>query len=146
MVATTLVLLAVFVSVTLLPRIVGGLCRQLAVALSTAVALLSLMTLTLTPALYALLPHPRPARPAAIWRAFNRFLDGIRDGHGRLVNWMSRRLWLALVATVTAGMLVVFSFTSMPKGFLLQEDQDYLFTSVQLLKVAPLGRTEAVTT
>ncbi|MCS5874041.1 efflux RND transporter permease subunit [Klebsiella pneumoniae subsp. pneumoniae] len=80
-------------------------------------ALSSLVALTLTPALCALLLRPRPARPAAVWRAFNRLLDGTRDGYGRLVGWMNRRPWLALAATVAAGALVAFSFTSMPKGF-----------------------------
>ncbi|WP_340512787.1 efflux RND transporter permease subunit [Klebsiella pneumoniae] len=106
-IATTLVLLAVFVPVALLPGIVGELYRQFAVTLSTAVALSSLVALTLTPALCALLLRPRPARPAA-------------------------------------GALVAFSFTSMPKGFLPQEDQGYLFASVQLPEAASLERTEAV--
>ncbi|HIB5721160.1 TPA: efflux RND transporter permease subunit [Klebsiella pneumoniae] len=177
-IATTLVLLAVFVPVALLPGIVGELYRQFAVTLSTAVALSSLVALTLTPALCALLLRPRPARPAAVWRAFNRLLDGTRDGYGRLVGWMNRRPWLALAAavwrafnrlldgtrdgygrlvgwmnrrpwlalaaTVAAGALVAFSFTSMPKGFLPQEDQGYLFASVQLPEAASLERTEAV--
>lgn len=99
-IATTLVLLAVFVPVALLPGIVGELYRQFAVTLSTAVALSSLVALTLTPALCALLLRPRPARPAAVWRAFNRLLDGTRDGYGRLVGRMNRRPWLALAATV----------------------------------------------
>ncbi|MCJ4555978.1 efflux RND transporter permease subunit [Klebsiella pneumoniae] len=141
-IATTLVLLAVFVPVALLPGIVGELYRQFAVTLSTAVALSSLVALTLTPALCALLLRPRPARPAAVWRAFNRLLDGTRDGYGRLVGWMNRRPWLA--ATVAAGALVAFSFTSMPKGFLPQEDQGYLFASVQLPEAVSLERTEAV--
>ncbi len=128
----------------LLPGIVGELYRQFAVTLSTAVALSSLVALTLTPALCALLLRPRPARPAAVWRAFNRLLDGTRDGYGRLVGWMNRRPWLALAATVAAGALVAFSFTSMPKGFLPQEDQGYLFASVQLPEAASLERTEAV--
>ncbi|HGY0244314.1 TPA: efflux RND transporter permease subunit [Klebsiella pneumoniae] len=143
-IATTLVLLAVFVPVALLPGIVGELYRQFAVTLSTAVALSSLVALTLTPALCALLLRPRPARPAAVWRAFNRLLDGTRDGYGRLVGWMNRRPLLALAATVAAGALVAFSFTSMPKGFLPQEDQGYLFASVQLPEAASLERTEAV--
>ncbi|HBQ2940641.1 efflux RND transporter permease subunit [Klebsiella pneumoniae] len=143
-VSLALTLLAVFVPVALLPGIVGELYRQFAVTLSTAVALSSLVALTLTPALCALLLRPRPARPAAVWRAFNRLLDGTRDGYGRLVGWMNRRPWLALAATVAAGALVAFSFTSMPKGFLPQEDQGYLFASVQLPEAASLERTEAV--
>ena len=93
-IATTLVLLAVFVPVALLPGIVGELYRQFAVTLSTAVTVSSIVALTLTPALCALLLRPRPAQPAAIWRAFNRALATLRDGYGALVEWMNRRLWL----------------------------------------------------
>jgi multidrug efflux pump subunit AcrB len=64
-IATTLVLLAVFVPVALLPGIVGELYRQFAVTLSTAVTLSSLVALTLTPALCAMLLRPRPEQPAA---------------------------------------------------------------------------------
>ncbi|VTM72109.1 Efflux pump membrane transporter BepG [Raoultella planticola] len=143
-IATTLVLLAVFVPVALLPGIVGELYRQFAVTLSTAVTVSSIVALTLTPALCALLLRPRPAQPAAIWRAFNRALATLRDGYGALVEWMNRRLWLALVATLAAAGLVAFSFSQMPKGFLPQEDQGYFFASVQLPEAASLERTEAV--
>lgn len=143
-IATTLVLLAVFVPVALLPGIVGELYRQFAVTLSTAVTVSSIVALTLTPALCALLLRPRPAQPAAIWRAFNRALATLRDGYGALVEWMNRRLWLALVATLAAAVLVAFSFSQMPKGFLPQEDQGYFFASVQLPEAASLERTEAV--
>lgn len=143
-IATTLVLLAVFVPVALLPGIVGELYRQFAVTLSTAVTVSSIVALTLTPALCALLLRPRPAQPAAIWRVFNRALATLRDGYGALVEWMNRRLWLALVATLAAAGLVAFSFSQMPKGFLPQEDQGYFFASVQLPEAASLERTEAV--
>ena len=143
-IATTLVLLAVFVPVAMLPGIVGELYRQFAVTLSTAVTLSSVVALTLTPALCALLLRPRPQQPAAIWRGFNRGLDTVRDGYGRLVGRMNRRPWLALAATMAAAGVVVFSFITMPKGFLPQEDQGYFFASVQLPEAASLERTEAV--
>lgn len=143
-IATTLVLLAVFVPVALLPGIVGELYRQFAVTLSTAVTLSSIVALTLTPALCALLLRPRPAQPAAVWRLFNRGLDRLRDGYGAIVARMNRRPWLALTAVALAAGVVVFSFSTMPKGFLPEEDQGYFFASVQLPEAASLERTEAV--
>ncbi len=199
-IATTLVLLAVFVPVALLPGIVGELYRQFAVTLSTAVTLSSLVALTLTPALCALLLRPRPAQPAAVFRGFNRGLDATRTLYTRIVSvfnlrpWLALlatagaaavvvlllrprpaqpaavfrgfnrgldatrtlytrivsvfnlRPWLALLATAGAAAVVVFSFMSMPKGFLPQEDQGYFFASVQLPEAASLERTEAVMT
>jgi multidrug efflux pump subunit AcrB len=62
------------------------------------------------------------------------------------VSVFNLRPWLALLATAGAAAVVAFSFTSMPKGFLPQEDQGYFFASVQLPEAASLERTEAVMT
>ncbi|WP_333499273.1 efflux RND transporter permease subunit [Kluyvera sp. CHPC 1.2972] len=143
-IATTLVLLAVFVPVAMLPGIVGELYRQFAVTLSTAVTLSSIVALTLTPALCALLLRPRLKQPARFFQWFNLGLNATRDGYGKLVAWMNRRPLVAVAATTLAALLVAFSFTSMPKGFLPQEDQGYLFANIQLPESASLERTEAV--
>ncbi|MBW9460302.1 efflux RND transporter permease subunit [Kluyvera sp. EC_51] len=143
-IATTLVLLAVFVPVAMLPGIVGELYRQFAVTLSTAVTLSSIVALTLTPALCALLLRPRRKQPARFFQWFNFGLNATRDGYGKLVAWMNRRPLVAVAATTLAALLVAFSFTSMPKGFLPQEDQGYLFANIQLPESASLERTEAV--
>lgn len=145
-IATTLVLLAVFGPVALLPGIVGELYRQFAVTLSVAVTLSSLVALTLTPALCALLLRPRPEQPARLYRVFNRGLDATRDGYARIVARLNRRPLLALAATFCAAGVVAFCFSAMPKGFLPQEDQGYFFASVQLPEAASLERTEAVMT
>jgi hydrophobe/amphiphile efflux-1 (HAE1) family protein len=143
-IATTLVLLAVFVPVAMLPGIVGELYRQFAVTLSTAVTLSSLVALTLTPALCAMLLCPRVAAPGPLFRAFNLVLDKTRDGYGRLIARLNRRPWLALVATVGAAVVVALSFMIMPKGFLPPEDQGYFFANVQLPEAASLERTEII--
>lgn len=143
-IATTLVLLAVFVPVAMLPGIVGELYRQFAVTLSTAVTLSSLVALTLTPALCAMLLRPRVAAPGPLFRAFNLVLDKTRDGYGRLIARLNRRPWLALVATVGAAVVVALSFMTMPKGFLPPEDQGYFFANVQLPEAASLERTEII--
>jgi len=143
-IATSLVLLAVFVPVALLPGIVGELYRQFAVTLSAAVVLSSVVALTLTPALCALLLRPRPARPAMIFRGFNAGLEMTRRGYVRLVGVFNLRPALALLAIGVAAGITAFCFSTMPKGFLPQEDQGYFFASVQLPDSASLERTESV--
>lgn len=143
-IATTLVLLAVFVPVALLPGIVGELYRQFAVTLSSAVALSSVVALTLTPALCALLLRPRPAKPAALYRGFNRGLAMTQQGYRHWVMRLNQRPLYAVAATLTAAMVVGYCFLAMPKGFLPQEDQGYFFANVQLPEAASLERTEAV--
>ncbi|KAA1048536.1 efflux RND transporter permease subunit [Pseudocitrobacter sp. 73] len=143
-IATSLVLLAVFVPVALLPGIVGELYRQFAVTLSAAVVLSSLVALTLTPALCALLLRPRAERPTLIFRGFNCGLEATRRIYVRLVGLFNLRPLLALLAIGIAAAVTAFCFSSMPKGFLPQEDQGYFFASVQLPDSASLERTEAV--
>jgi hydrophobe/amphiphile efflux-1 (HAE1) family protein len=144
-IATTLVLLAVFVPVALLPGIVGELYRQFAVTLSTAVTLSSLVALTLTPALCAMLLRPRPEKPPPFSAGSTAGWTPRAVLHP-IVQVLNLRPWLALLATAGAAAVVVFSFMSMPKGFLPQEDQGYFFASVQLPEAASLERTEAVMT
>ncbi|MGY0788684.1 efflux RND transporter permease subunit [Azospirillum argentinense] len=144
-VASTLVLAAVFVPVAFLPGITGQLYRQFAVTITTAFLISGMVSLTLTPALCGLLLRPptRPWRPLA---AFNRGLDGVRDRYGGLVGWLSRKLviGIAVFALLTAGAFLLLR--SLPTAFLPSEDQGYFFVNVQLPSAASLSRTEAVMT
>ncbi|TWA69993.1 multidrug efflux pump [Azospirillum brasilense] len=144
-VASTLVLAAVFVPVAFLPGITGQLYRQFAVTITTSFLISGMVSLTLTPALCGLLLRPpgRPWRPLA---AFNRGLDGVRDRYGGLVGWLSRKLviGIAVFALLTAG--AVLLLRSLPTAFLPSEDQGYFFVNVQLPSAASLSRTETVMT
>lgn len=141
-IATTLVLLAVFIPIALLPGIVGELYRQFAVTLSCAVTLSSLVALTLTPALCAVMLRPRPRQPAALFRLFNQGLEAVRLAYGRAISRINQRPLIAVIATSLAACVVAYSFISMPKGFLPEEDQGYFFANVQLPDAASLERTE----
>ncbi|UKJ76753.1 efflux RND transporter permease subunit [Azospirillum brasilense] len=144
-VASTLVLAAVFVPVAFLPGITGQLYRQFAVTITTSFLISGMVSLTLTPALCGLLLRPptRPWRPLA---AFNRGLDGVRDRYGGLVGWLSRKLviGIAVFALLTAGAFLLLR--GLPTAFLPSEDQGYFFVNVQLPSAASLSRTEAVMT
>ncbi|AWJ88187.1 hydrophobe/amphiphile efflux-1 family RND transporter (plasmid) [Azospirillum sp. TSH58] len=142
-VASTLVLAAVFVPVAFLPGITGQLYRQFAVTITTAFLISGMVSLTLTPALCGLLLRPPtpPWRPLA---AFNRGLDGVRDRYGGLVGWLSRKLviGIAVFALLTAGAFLLLR--GLPTAFLPSEDQGYFFVNVQLPSAASLSRTETV--
>ncbi|TWA61831.1 multidrug efflux pump [Azospirillum baldaniorum] len=144
-VASTLVLAAVFVPVAFLPGITGQLYRQFAVTITTAFLISGMVSLTLTPALCGLLLRP-PTRPWHPLAAFNRGLDGVRDRYGGLVGWLSRKLviGIAVFALLTAGAFLLLR--GLPTAFLPSEDQGYFFVNVQLPSAASLSRTEAVMT
>ncbi|AWK85174.1 efflux RND transporter permease subunit [Azospirillum thermophilum] len=140
-VASTLVLAAVFIPVAFLPGITGQLYRQFAVTISASFIISGINSLTLSPALCGLLLRPpgRPWRPLA---AFNGGVERVRGGYGRLVHGLGRRLAVGLVlfAAITAGAFLLLR--SLPTAFLPAEDQGYFFVNVQLPSAAALTRTE----
>ncbi|AAV94684.1 efflux RND transporter permease subunit [Ruegeria pomeroyi] len=144
-IATTLVLLAVFVPVTFMPGITGRLYSQFAVTISVAVAISSINALTLSPALCGLVLRARSGPPKGVLALFERGIGGVRDGYVALVRKLLILpvISLAIVAAIGAGAGGIFSNTS--KGFLPLEDNGYLFVDVQLPDAATLGRTETVT-
>ncbi len=130
-IATTVVLLAVFVPIAVLPGITGALYRQFAVTLSAAVVLSSINALTLTPALCATLLKPRPAKPARVFHWFNQGLDAVRDVYVKAARGISKSAFTSVVTVLVIGGACVWGYSSLPKSFLPDEDQGYFFVNVQ---------------
>ncbi len=143
-IATTLVLLAVFVPAAFTPGLTGRLFEQFAATISVAVALSSINALTLSPALCAtLLRPPNPARRGPLaW--FERGIDRTRKGYNVVVRALIRRavVAIALVAAVF-GATAWFGMTT-PTGFIPQEDRGSIFIDMRLPDGAALPRTTAV--
>ncbi|MEH2519866.1 hydrophobe/amphiphile efflux-1 (HAE1) family protein [Bradyrhizobium sp. AZCC 1610] len=143
-IATTLVLAAIFVPVAFLGGITGQLYRQFSVTIAFSVALSGVNALTLSPALCALiLRRPRHASRGP-FGLFNRLLNGVRDRYGSVVGWLGARLIVMSVLILGVGAGVYFGLTRLPGGFLPEEDQGYFFVNVQLPDAASLNRTESV--
>ncbi|PKE30393.1 hydrophobe/amphiphile efflux-1 family RND transporter [Rahnella sp. AA] len=143
-IATTVVLLAVFVPIAVLPGITGALYRQFAVTLSAAVVLSSINALTLTPALCATLLKPRPEKPARFFQLFNNGLDSVRDTYVKAARGISRNVLTSIVSVIVIAGLCAWGYSSLPKSFLPDEDQGYFFVNVQLPDGASLNRTDTV--
>lgn len=143
-IATTMVLLAVFVPVAMLPGITGELYRQFAVTLATAMVLSSVNALTLTPALTATLLKYRLPPTRGPFGAFNRLLQTTRDGYLRAVTYISRYSVTTISALILAAGATWLCYSLLPVGFLPEEDQGYMFINVQLPDGASLARTQTV--
>ncbi len=142
-IATTLVLLAVFVPVGFMPGITGQLYQQFAVTISVAVAISSVNALTLSPALCSVLL--RPGQEPLKWlNWFNLFFGKLTKGYTAAVKTTVRRA--VLIVVVYAGLIggTVWMFGHLPSGFLPEEDQGYFFIEVQLPDAASLTRTETL--
>ncbi|MCE7027544.1 efflux RND transporter permease subunit [Jiella avicenniae] len=139
-ISTTLVLLAVFVPTTFLPGLTGQLYRQFGIALSASILLSSLVALTLTPALCAILMRP-PTRAWGPLRAFNWGLTKARNGYAGVVGFLVRRVALALLGLMVAIGIAALSFTSLSSTLLPDEDQGAILFDVSLPSGASLQRT-----
>ena len=143
-IATTLVLLAVFVPVGFMPGITGQLYKQFAVTICTAVVISAINALTLSPALCAvLLKTPKiPQHGPLAW--FNRALDASRNGYVTGASFLIRRL--AVTGLLFIGIIGTawFLFNHSPASFLPQEDQGVIFINMQLPEGASLARSNKI--
>lgn len=142
-IATTLVLLAVFVPVALMPGISGIMYNQFAVTICVAVVLSSVCALSLSPAVASLVLR-RGKAEAGWYRLFNKGFAKVTDGYSRIVGGLlgRRGLTLALYALLMVGLF--FGARAVPTGFVPMEDKGLLLVNVQLPDAASINRTEAV--
>ncbi|TWU62734.1 efflux RND transporter permease subunit [Crateriforma conspicua] len=143
-IATTLVLLAVFVPCAFMPGITGELFRQFALTISAAVLISTLNALTLSPALCGILLRPPKESTFVGFRWFNRGFDSATNGYTAIVRRIVR--FVFGVGLVYAGLLLLigWGFGSLPTGFVPEEDQGYLMVNVQLPDAASRQRTDRV--
>ncbi len=141
-VATTLVLLAVFVPIAFVPGLSGQLYKQFAVTICVSVIISALCALTLSPALCALMfkkeIHLHRRGPLAL---FNRLLDRSRRGYVKAAAWLMRKaLVLGILFILVVGTSLLL-FKNIPRSFLPLEDQGYFFMDFQLPEGASQART-----
>ncbi|MFG1294645.1 efflux RND transporter permease subunit [Xanthobacter variabilis] len=154
LVAISLVLSSVFVPTAFITGISGAFYQQFALTIAGSTLISLLVSLTLSPAMCALLLKPHReghehhawyARPViGFFRIFNRGFEGLGNGYA----WMTSRLVrvVALVLIVYAGIVAFggYLFTTTPQGFIPQQDRSYLIVVAQLPPGASMERTEAV--
>ena len=144
-IATTLVLLAVFVPVTFMPGITGELYKQFALTICVAVVISSINALTLAPALCSLLLKPGSGVARGPLRAFSWLVDRSRDGYVWVVDKLLRLMPIAVAVLIAFAGGTYYLFQKAPGGFIPFEDKGVFFVNVQLPDGASLSRTEEVT-
>ena len=143
-IATTLVLLAVFVPTAFMGGITGQLYRQFALTISGAVVISTINALTLSPALCGLLMRKTPEKRNFFFRGFNYVFDHGTNFYSFVVRGMVRRLSLVMIVFLGLVVLTGWTFGMLPTGFLPTEDQGYAFANIQLPDAASLQRTREV--
>ena len=153
LVAMGLVLTAVFAPTAFLEGISGEFYRQFAVTVAAATIISVSVSLTLSPALAALLlkPHKQASdlklweRPlAAFFRRFDQGFDAVNAGYVNIVRKLTRMTVLVLAVYGGLIALTAYQMDRAPRGFIPPVDQNYLITVIQLPPGASLARTEAL--
>lgn len=155
LIAISLVLVSVFVPTAFVTGIPGIFFRQFAVAISAATVISLIISLTLSPALAALLLKPhvedahrkgsrllRPLRVAA--HGFNSGFDWVAERYGRLTARLVRAIVVMMVLYVGLLAITGWRLTATPTGFIPEQDQGFLIGVVQLPPGSSLDRTDAV--
>ena len=154
LIAIALVLSAVFVPTAFISGISGQFYRQFALTIATATLISLVVSLTLSPALAALIMRPHDHKPArgGLAKAFARFSTGFNSGFdaisARYGRFTARTIRMgALMAVLYAVLLLItgWRLAATPQGFIPVQDQGNFLASVTLPPGASLARTDAVT-
>ncbi|WP_238119936.1 MULTISPECIES: efflux RND transporter permease subunit [unclassified Xanthobacter] len=154
LIAISLVLSAVFVPTAFITGISGAFYQQFALTIAGSTLISLLVSLTLSPAMCALLLKPHRgehahhawyARPVVgFFRLFNRGFEGLGNGYAWLTSRLVRVVALVLIVYVAIVAYGGHLFTSTPQGFIPQQDRGYLIVVAQLPPGAAMQRTEQV--
>ncbi len=141
-VATTLVLLAIFVPVGFLGGITGKIYQQFAVSISVAVVFSSINALTLSPALCATILKPlKPATKGPLFW-FNNLVNKSRDTYAGIVGIFGRKVGVVAVVYVLALIVISGILNISQTSFIPSEDQGVIMANIQLPEGASRKRTE----
>lgn len=144
-VGVVLVMMAVFLPTTMISGISGQMYKQFALTIATATLLSGFNSLTLTPALCALLLRPTSERKEnRFFAGFNRGYDALQRMYDKSVGFLLRRAGIAAVSFIVMALLALYMFRIWPTTFIPEEDDGYFIIAVQLPPAASLSRTEAV--
>jgi HAE1 family hydrophobic/amphiphilic exporter-1 len=145
-VATTLVLLAVFIPTMVMPGLTGRLYRQFAATISVATVLSSVNALTLSPALCGMLlrPSSESGGKGRFFTWFNDIFDRMTEKYMGLVDGGLKRPGRMMLAFGGMFVAMIISFSAVPGGFVPGEDEGYFFIDAELPAGSSLERSEAV--
>ena len=146
-IATSLVLMAVFIPVAFFPGTTGALYQQFALTIAFSIAISTFLALTLTPSLCGVMLRPGQTPPAWInWLfvAFNNSFAVLKDSYGRFLIFLSHFKGVIIGLFILALGATVWLYTLVPTAFLPEEDQGYFITLIQAPQGVSLQYTSKV--
>jgi hydrophobic/amphiphilic exporter-1 (mainly G- bacteria), HAE1 family len=143
-IATSVVLITVFVPVAFFPGTTGQLYRQFALTIAFSITVSTFNAITLSPTLSALLLRQGQTPNNWFFNWVNRVIDRTREGYAESVSGLVRRKGIILVLFAVALVLTAWVYNLVPRAFIPDEDQGYFITIVQAPEGVSLEYTEKV--
>jgi multidrug efflux pump len=155
-IATSLVLSAVFIPTAFISGLTGQFYKQFALTIAISTIISTFNSLTLSPALAAVLLKPHDAKKdwftrlldgifgRFLFAPFNKFFNALTEGYTKLIKGVIRISVIVLAGYVGLMFLTQHQFATTPTGFVPQQDKMYLIAFAQLPEAASLDRTEDV--
>ena len=144
-IATTFVLLSIFVPVALMAGITGKIYQQFAVTIATAVVISSFNALTLSPTLCAIfLRGDKKTEPKGFFKWFDAIIDYMKNKYLIFVRYFSKHIIITAGVIIGVMGLIAFLFQTTPSSFLPEEDQGMIFANLQLGETATINQTNQV--
>ncbi|MGB5393278.1 MAG: efflux RND transporter permease subunit [Lutimonas sp.] len=146
-IATTLVLIAVFIPVAGMAGITGILYQQFAITIVVSVIVSSINALTLSPALCSLLlkePKPYGGLLGKFFDKFNRVMDKSTEGYMSFTNIFTRKLKRGVIFILFMTLGSALFGALVPGGFIPEEDMGYFYVNIQLPNASSIQRTDVV--
>lgn len=144
-IATTFVLLSIFVPVGLMAGITGKIYQQFAVTISTAIVFSAFNALTLSPALCAIfLRNDKQKEARGFFKWFNNTIDFFKNKYLQIVGFFSKNIKTTIVVTLVVISLIIVIFKMTATSFLPEEDQGIIFANIQLTDTATINQTNDI--
>ncbi len=143
-IATSIVLVAVFVPVSFFPGTTGRLYKQFSLTIAFSIAISTFTALTLAPALAALLLKEAKPTRLSFFRAINAFIEWLHRRYGDSLAVVVRHRRLALLAFVASLFLTAWVYRAVPTAFVPAEDQNYFLVLLQAPEGSSLEYTSGV--
>jgi HAE1 family hydrophobic/amphiphilic exporter-1 len=143
-IATSLVLVAVFVPVAFFPGTTGILFRQFALTIAFSISISAFNALTLTPALSAILLGREHGEKNWFFKRVDGAINAVTEGYRRTLRLILRFKFIAALVFLGTLGLTVLVFQRVPKGFVPNEDQGYFIIAVQAPSGASLEYTKRI--
>ena len=144
-IAIALILAAVFVPTAFIPGITGRLYQQFAITIAISVLISAFNALSLSPALSALLLRPKKEARGPLgkfFRGFNRVFGRTTDGYVSVCGGLIRKAGFSMLSLIGVTLLAMWFGSKLPKSFLPDEDQGFVYAGLQLPNAASLQRND----